>query len=467
MRMTAITAVTVIPIIPETAILFLVHNLVTVVHIICYHFSMDLSLRQIERAVNSGDSVAKEQLIRVLHRAGNHPYWIRVRELTSEKDNIYYDQTLKEQQPHLPRWEQRGPSLDREWVFFLHIPMADGTQMVVWLGEISCKEPSEELSPMVGTIGSVGDRYLWDKWLQRENNNNAEIIRANWAVAAALKSPARAPVASHDSPTFTGGGNSRVHFFTGLPVNWTPRERIDFSRIQLAPESGVRDVITQLSDENPYTFLVEDYLFKSFYGWLQNTQTEYGSRLRQACFPLNYQLPTVYQDKHIWLHYWKEWDQAREIIEEPGAYYPNRTVYDVSYCVSWCGDYSSRFYRWGGEPGDDNSGGHINALSASRVVYEDRPEIEHIEAQQEAREAAYKAVQKKLQAMLTIANFWNYQVFLEEVSLPYKREKQVRGCPCGVDPYQSTWMAGMQVPEEIRLQNQSPGGSTFSWCKPI
>jgi len=420
---------------------------------------MDLSLRQIERAALLGDPLTKEHLIRALHRAGKHPYWIRVRELTSEKDSIYYDQTLKEQQPHLPRWEKRGPSLDREWAFDLHIPMEDGTQMVVWLGKVSCKEPtSSSLTghvELTGRVDSLADRYLWDKWLLRENNNAVETFRANWATAGALKEP--------------GGSHSATHFFVSLPLNWTPQERISLFSIQISPNAaGVRDLLVELTDEDHPTFLVEDYLFQSFYRWLQNTGTEYGARLRQACCPLDHQLPTVYQGKHIWLHYWKEWDQAREIIEEPGAYYPDRTVYNVSYCVSWCGDSDARFYRWGGEPGDDNSGGHINALSTSRVVHDDRPEIEHIEAQQEAREAAYQAVQKKIRSMIAIANFWNYQVFLEEVSLPYRRKGQVRGCPCGIfDPehphvgaYRSTWMAGMQVPEEVRLLHPS-------WGKPI
>jgi hypothetical protein len=409
---------------------------------------MDLALRQIERAAAAGDPIAREHLIAMLQRAGSHPYWIRVREVTSEKDSIYYDETLKEQQPKLPRWEQRGPSLDRKWTFFLHIPIADGTQMVVWLGDIHCKESSDG-THLVGHLESLDDRYLWDNWLQRENINEVEIVRANWAVAAVLKN--------------SGGAQARLHLFAALPLNWTPDKPIDLSRLQLAPVAGVRDAIVRLSEENPHFFLAEDYLFDLFYEWLQNTRTEYGSRLRQACFPLDHQLPTVYQGKHIWLHYWKEWDQAREIIEEPGAYYPNRTVYDVSYCVSWCGDYSSRFYRWGNEPGDDNSGGHINALSASEVVNEDRPEIEHIEAQQRARERAYQAVQKKLKAMIAIANFWNYQVFLEEVSLPYTHPKQVRGCPCEKhDPYPSTWMAGMEVPKEIMADNRNLG-----WCKPI
>jgi hypothetical protein len=142
---------------------------------------MDLSLRQIERAALLGDPLAKEQLIRALHRAGKHPYWIRVRELTSEKDSIYYDQTLKEQQPHLPRWEKRGPSLDRKWSFYLHIPMEDGTQMIVWLGEVSCKEPSTSSSltghvELTGRVDSLADRYLWDKWLLRENSNAVEIF---------------------------------------------------------------------------------------------------------------------------------------------------------------------------------------------------------------------------------------------------------------------------------------------------
>ena len=402
---------------------------------------MDLALRQIERAAASGDPQAREQLVRALQRAGDHPYWIRVREVTCQKDNIYFDEDIKKHQPHLPRWEQRGPSLDRRWVFYLHIPIG-GAQMVVWLGEMVCREAPNG-AYLVGQIETLENRYLWDNWLENAETgaNAVEIIRANWAVPGILKSD--------------GGSQSRPQFFCDVPLGWTPAELVELSTTQFGPSHPA--VIIPSQD-----FLVEDYLFDIFYEWLQKTKTEYGVRLRNACCPLDYRLPTIYQDRHIWLHYWKEWNSVREIIAEPGDYYPDRIAYDVSYCVSWCGDYSARFYRWGHEDGHDYDAGHSNALARCEVVNMDRPEEDHLEAQQLARKKAFEALQKKLGLMIDVAEYWRYQVILEEVSLPY-REGQVRGCPCRKygEPYGSTWMAGMVVPEEFKDH------PSLRHCKPV
>lgn len=405
---------------------------------------MDLGLRQIERAAASGDPQAREQLIKVLQRTGNHPYWIRVREVTCQKDDIVFDEDIKKREPHLPRWEQRGPSLDRRWVFYLHIPIAH-TQMVVWLGQMQCQE-ARNGAYLVGQVETLENRYLWDTWLEQAGDNTVEIIRANWAVPGALKSD--------------GGNQSRTHFITEVPLDWTPAETIEIATTAVEPPGRGRtgpQVVLPSQD-----FLVEDYLFDLFYEWLLETKTEYGTRLRQACCPLDYQLTTIYQGRHLWLHYWKEWDSIREIIAEPGDYYPDRIAYDVSYCVSWCGDYTARFHRWGDEDGHDNDSGHSNALSRCEVVNMNRPEEDHLRGQQLAREGAFAALQKKLGVMIDAAEYWRYQVILEEVSLPY-REGQVRGCPCRKygEPYGSTWMAGMILPEEFK-DHQS-----LRHCKPI
>lgn len=382
---------------------------------------MDSGLRQLERAA-ANDPLARERFIKALQRSAAHPYWIRVREVTCQKDNIYNDEELRRAQPELPRWEERGPSLDRRWVFFLHIPIGD-TEMVVWLGQVSYYE-SITGENFYALLESLGNRYLWDEWVQRAGADANEIARSNWALSEALQSD--------------GGIYTRTHLRATLPANWRPEDIIGPENTTVNEEHHLRPV--QLPSRD---FLAEEYFFHLFYEWLQNTQTEYGSRLRQACYPLDYRLPTVYQERHIWLHYWVAWDSPREIIAEPRDPHPDRIAYDVAYNVKWCGDYSARFYRWGGQPGDDNSGGHMNALSSCEVVNMDQTESEHLRGYQLARQRAFNALQKKLRAMVEVAEKWRYHVIVEEVFLPYI-PPQTRGCPCRLDPYRSTWRAGMR-----------------------
>jgi hypothetical protein len=88
-----------------------------------YRRNADLSLRNLERQAASGDPQGFQRYIATLFRQGSQPYWFRVREVTSRKDEIYADSDLQEEDPvnFLP-WEKRGPSLDRKWLFYLHIP---------------------------------------------------------------------------------------------------------------------------------------------------------------------------------------------------------------------------------------------------------------------------------------------------------------------------------------------------------
>lgn len=85
----------------------------------------------------------------------------------------------------------------------------------------------------------------------------------------------------------------------------------------------------------------------------------------------------------------------------------------------------------------------MNSLSVCEVVNKDRPEAEHLQGHQHARQKAFTALQKKLKAMIGAAERWRYHVILEEVFSPYLHHPQTRGCPCRLDPYRSTWKAGM------------------------
>lgn len=402
-----------------------------------YRRNADFSLRNLERQIAAGDTDALQHYIAALFRLGHHPYWFRIREVTCRKDEVYADAELKEEDPdNFIRWEQRGPSLDRKWLFYLHIPMHDETEMIIGLGKMTCYEAPNG-AYLQGCVEALRNRYLWDNWSQRGGIDQHEIDRANYALSNALTSAeGRA-------------GQARAHFNVDVPLDWTPAEVVDpRDAIALNWDPADHDpeevrpynrFAQRYQNGNPPTilpesnFLIQDYLFNLFYEWLGNTQIEYGVRLREACYPLDRQLPTIYQNRHVWLYFWKKWDRVREVIPDDRDPYGHRFVYDVAYDVAWHGGYNARFHRW--EHDDGHDGGIFNslhALSRSVVVKAEESEEAHLAGQEKARNDARKATREKLDAMIDVADYWRYDVIL------------VEGEPPKTQPYQSTWKAGMQ-----------------------
>jgi len=423
-----------------------------------YRRNADTQLRHLQRIAASGDPDARQKLIQNLFRAGKQPYWIRVREITSHKDDIYEDEGMRKKDPNIPRWEDRGTSLDKRWHFYLHIPIREGTQMIIWLGEMNLFEASNG-AYMQGCVESLRDRYTLDLWLDaelREHNRPNEIARINYALSSALIHEGRA-------------GQTRAHFNTDVPLGWTPADPIEaVSTIALNWDPADRDA-GEVDPYNRYAqkfragvgepetvipegeFLVEDYLFNLFYEWMGHTQVEYGVRLRQACYPLDYQLPSVYQGRHVWLFYWKHQDYANKLLAKLGDYHPSRTVYGCAYAVNWMWGFNSRFYRWGNDAAHDNDGAPLNGLWTSEVVHEDKPETEHLAAQQQVWARARELVERKIKVMMEVAGRWGYQVILVEGQPPRHYE----------DPYRSSWMAGMQFPLTHAITDTTTGINYF------
>lgn len=442
-----------------------------------YRRNADTRIRELERRIAGNDKSAVKELVAALFRADFHPYWIRVREITCWRDEIYSDRRdddprdLAGRDENLTtaprrdstRWEDSEPSLDRKWIFYLHIPMIDDSQLVVYLGQMACfwvENPgifgvAREGPALLGSVSSIRD---WNRW-----NSLADDALSHFVPCECIG----ASIGQHDvddcpgwgvteisrinhslATALEGGGPAFYHramFNVVLPPAWTPDNlvfpemAIALNDAQILPferyaqRYALRDPETVLP-ERP--FLVENYLFGRFYDWLCGLpvphRVEYATRLQAACCPLNYRLPTQYQGRHIWLYYWKESD-SREIIAEPGDYYPDRWVYETGYKVRWRWGINARFYRWGLDPGDDGNGQRINGLFHSIVVNADRPPEEHLSAQKEVERRAEESLRRKLRQMIEVANKWRYEVIV------------VEGAPTVEDnPYDSTWKAGMQ-----------------------
>lgn len=401
-----------------------------------YRRNADSYMRDLERKLATGDQDDFRRYLTSLFRSGYQPYWFRIREVTCRKDELYADRKLKENDPvnFLP-WEQRGPSLDRKWLFYLHIPMIDETEMIVGLGQMTCFESSNG-AYLEGCVEALRDWFLWDNWSNRDEITEQEISRSNWALSSAITSAeGRA-------------GQTRAHFNVDVPLGWTPEDLVD-PRDAVAlnwnpPDQDPDEIRPYDSNAQRYRegdpltlippgeFLVQDYLFNLFYEWLGSTQIEYGIRLRNACYPLNKQLSTIYQNRHIWLYYWKKWDRVREVIPDDRDPYGHRFVYDVAYGVAWYGGQGARFWRWDHDDGHDGGIHHsLNALSRSVVVQAEEPEEAHIAGEEKARRGAWEATQKKMEAMIDVAEYWRYKVYVIEGEPPQKRS------------YISTWKAGM------------------------
>ena len=392
------------------------------------------------------DAESRDRYLRALHQTGQHPYWFQVRELMPRRDSPHYESAT---------WETRPVTYDKHWRIQLQVPMLDGTIAKIWLGEIVCQESQGYLR---GSVTSYRNLNSIDQWVENAENHvnsqklaqatseerrqilDREIARANWALSQILRG------------TGLVFNYKALINLDGVPLTWDPTQLLSRDHctalnspgheLATPDPSNLAESITtrpfdsnaqgsrsddpwlELPDEN---FYLLDYLLEQFMGWLAQTVTAYGSRLRSAIIPLGPQLPTLLEGRWIAIYYWK--------VEEGTRGSEHYYYYDLD----WYQDSSARFWR------HDNDIGCADWGKGTAEGWGETPEI--------AMRMLQQRLKKKIDGMTKIAEKYGYHVLVEEKELPPGAPKRLqsiaqRRFPLILPESKGTWNAGMRYAPE-------------------
>lgn len=436
-----------------------------------YRRNADADLRALERSwQTTGGPEAQLAYLFSLLRAGQHPYWMQIRERMARRNTVYYDSELRTQQQRwfenqaldpmqdvvpepevyikdgkyareegpategILRWEEREPYGDKVWEIEVYIPMSDGSTFVGSLGKITAQTTDAD-EYLQCTVESHRNLYRFDYW-----QNHPEEFTRNHTPEELENESARANMAL--AGTLTSYGDDAL-FDMDVPVGWNPLEPYDPSyRIYPMNTPAYEGGTTyrrgaKLPRENDPEIVVPDgefyipqYLLERFLAWLEDTTTFYGERLREACTPLGPQLPVVNLGLLINLHYWLDYNDAREIdgTDNPNdpEYQQHRFVYEAAYRVDWSGDFSARFYRYDHDPGHADP---RKLIRASEISYQ----VPNPEVGDRVLRKSQRYLKNKIDQLISVAEKYGYHVNLIE-GKPLRYSKP------------STWKAGLRYP---------------------